>query len=68
MKDDPLKGINVDAAGGASKVLRMLAAKVRQSVSGQTQSPAMRRLLYVADDELTYCSQKQSRCHHHKQR
>lgn len=27
--DDPLKGINVDAAGGASKVLRMLAEKVR---------------------------------------
>lgn len=26
--DDPLKGINVDAAGGASKVLRMLAEKV----------------------------------------
>lgn len=28
MADDPLKGINVDAAGGASKVLKMLAAKV----------------------------------------
>lgn len=27
---DPLKGINVDAAGGAGKVLRMLAEKVRQ--------------------------------------
>lgn len=25
---DPLKGINVDAAGGASKVLKMLAEKV----------------------------------------
>lgn len=28
MAGDPLKGINVDAAGGASKVLRMLAEKV----------------------------------------
>lgn len=29
LADDPLKGINVDAAGGASKVLKMLAEKVR---------------------------------------
>jgi hypothetical protein len=28
LASDPLKGINVDAAGGASKVLRMLAEKV----------------------------------------
>jgi peptidyl-prolyl cis-trans isomerase-like protein 2 len=28
MKGDPLRGINVDAAGGAGKVLRMLAEKV----------------------------------------
>lgn len=28
MANDPLKGINVDAAGGASKVLKMLAEKV----------------------------------------
>lgn len=28
LKNDPLKGINVEAAGGASKVLRMLAEKV----------------------------------------
>lgn len=28
MAGDPLKGINVDAAGGAGKVLRMLAEKV----------------------------------------
>ena len=28
MAGDPLKGINVDAAGGASKVLKMLAEKV----------------------------------------
>lgn len=28
LKDDPLRGINVDAAGGASKVLKMLAEKV----------------------------------------
>lgn len=28
LADDPLKGINVDAAGGASKVLKMLAEKV----------------------------------------
>ncbi|EKD04691.1 hypothetical protein A1Q2_00921 [Trichosporon asahii var. asahii CBS 8904] len=27
LADDPLKGINVDAAGGASKVLKMLAEK-----------------------------------------
>lgn len=30
---DPLKGINVDAAGGASKVLKMLAEKVRRRCS-----------------------------------
>ena len=29
MAGDPLKGINVDAAGGASKVLRMIAEQVR---------------------------------------
>ncbi len=28
MKNDPLRGINVDAAGGASKVLKMIAQKV----------------------------------------
>ena len=28
LANDPLKGINVDAAGGASKVLKMLAEKV----------------------------------------
>jgi hypothetical protein len=27
---DPLRGINVDAAGGAGKVLRMVAQKVSQ--------------------------------------
>lgn len=32
LKGDPLKGINVDAAGGASKVLRMLAEKVSHAV------------------------------------
>lgn len=31
MAGDPLKGINVDAAGGAGKVLRMLAEKVGRS-------------------------------------
>jgi peptidyl-prolyl cis-trans isomerase-like protein 2 len=29
MEGDPLKGINVDAAGGAGKVLKMIAEKVR---------------------------------------
>lgn len=28
LASDPLRGINVDAAGGASKVLKMLAEKV----------------------------------------
>jgi peptidyl-prolyl cis-trans isomerase-like protein 2 len=28
MEGDPLKGINVDAAGGAGKVLKMIAEKV----------------------------------------
>lgn len=28
LEGDPLKGINVDAAGGAGKVLKMLAEKV----------------------------------------
>jgi peptidyl-prolyl cis-trans isomerase-like protein 2 len=28
---NPLKGINIDAAGGAGKVLRMVAEKVSQS-------------------------------------
>nr|XP_019047218.1 peptidyl-prolyl cis-trans isomerase-like 2 [Kwoniella bestiolae CBS 10118]OCF26148.1 peptidyl-prolyl cis-trans isomerase-like 2 [Kwoniella bestiolae CBS 10118] len=39
--DNPLRGINVDAAGGASKVLKMLAEKTRaeQSPSG-TPPPA----------------------------
>ena len=38
LEHDPLKGINVDAAGGASKVLKMLAAKVRLPVSSLTIS------------------------------
>jgi peptidyl-prolyl cis-trans isomerase-like protein 2 len=42
MKDDPLKGINVDAAGGAGKVLKMIAERVRPTlVSNHTGgSPA----------------------------
>jgi hypothetical protein len=28
LKGDPLRGINIDAAGGASKVLKMIAQKV----------------------------------------
>lgn len=33
MKGDPLRGINVDAAGGAGKVLKMLAEKVSSTRS-----------------------------------
>lgn len=32
LKDDPLRGINVDAAGGASKVLKMLAEKASLTI------------------------------------
>lgn len=32
LEGDPLKGINVDAAGGAGKVLKMIAEKVRLRV------------------------------------
>jgi peptidyl-prolyl cis-trans isomerase-like protein 2 len=35
---NPLKGINVDAAGGAGKVLRMVAEKVRQDPSATSIS------------------------------
>lgn len=42
LANDPLKGINVEAAGGASKVLKMLAEKVRKpskpSLTMQTKS------------------------------
>ncbi|KAL7423807.1 cyclophilin peptidyl-prolyl cis-trans isomerase Cyp8 [Cryptotrichosporon argae] len=41
MANDPLRGINVDAAGGASKVLRLLADKTRAEQAPSTSaSPA----------------------------
>ena len=36
MKGDPLRGINVDAAGGASKVLKMIAEKVGERAIART--------------------------------
>jgi len=33
MEGDPLKGINVDAAGGAGKVLKMIAEKVSHMIT-----------------------------------
>ena len=32
LENDPLKGINVEAAGGAGKVLKMIADKVREDI------------------------------------
>lgn len=36
---DPLKGINVDAAGGAGKVLKMLAQKTRSENPSPSPAP-----------------------------
>ncbi|WVR04605.1 peptidyl-prolyl cis-trans isomerase-like 2 [Kwoniella sp. DSM 27419] len=40
LANDPLRGINVDAAGGASKVLRMLAEKTRAEQNPVATPPA----------------------------
>lgn len=40
---DPLRGINVEAAGGAGKVLKMLAEKVRQSECAESELTSVRR-------------------------
>ncbi|TXT08649.1 hypothetical protein VHUM_02777 [Vanrija humicola] len=37
---DPLKGINVDAAGGASKVLKMIAEKTRSENTSPSPAPS----------------------------
>ncbi|GFZ47690.1 peptidylprolyl isomerase [Saitozyma sp. JCM 24511] len=39
LKGDPLRGINVDAAGGASKVLKMIAQKTRSEHATPTGTP-----------------------------
>ncbi|TYJ53572.1 peptidyl-prolyl cis-trans isomerase-like 2 [Cryptococcus floricola] len=41
MAGDPLKGINVDAAGGASKVLKMIAEKTRAEQAAEMPPPAV---------------------------
>ncbi|WVQ76076.1 peptidyl-prolyl cis-trans isomerase-like 2 [Cryptococcus sp. DSM 104548] len=41
MAGDPLKGINVDAAGGASKFLRMIAEKTRAEQAAEMPPPVV---------------------------
>jgi len=52
MEGDPLKGINVDAAGGAGKVLKMIAEKV-------SPTPNISRSNSGTDDRHA-----RNRCHH----
>lgn len=64
MAGDPLRGINVDAAGGAGKVLKMIAEKVCPFFLGQMDL----RLTFFGGGGRTNRSNRQRLHLHHRQK